>query len=596
MVAPIGRRPVSPAVVASSASARAWAQGFNFGSASAVRRLEVPRAQASSTGPESVQRAWALYKSWEDNDLGSVRLLKANVGGQNVYALHTTTDGDGGFLELYSEQGALLSTGTTGFDSAGKRTLTWDASPGAVRERVAPKDVSPSVQAFFSAIEDAKKSGSSSGATVTAKELKGATNALVGTELALKSVDGFENAALFRVLADPATKLNSGSRAYAAQLAALYTDSDANALGAPTRKAVGTRSAWAKKAEVVTVAVGASGAPPRANAMTRLAVDAWKVRPSQLVPLTKTEAQKLLRDSGATAAEAKAAVDALADAKGSLFGGVLVADGPDWIPRATGVGLFGVSADGRTLKGLNAPTTQPAPSGAVAKDVIKRLLGVERDVEVVNRRQTPQGEQLDLRWRPPGGGLIEAELTVPTSGEATLANLTVPPAIDVGTAQGLAGRLQTALGTPREVWGSVGVRSATVGFVAAHRATSGGPLSLSTIHIATGGAPATVTSKALGTSASDLQLARDLAVQLARVHAQKMVEDPAVPPAAKLEVALRTLWATSADLVVPDPQDSSVGFDPAKERAQFMLPSVWGDNAVFVTFARNGTVRVEDFN
>ena len=43
------------------------------------------------------------------------------------------------------------------------------------------------------------------------------------------------------------------------------------------------------------------------------------------------------------------------------------------------------------------------------------------------------------------------------------------------------------------------------------------------------------------------------------------------------------------------PADSAVGFNTTTDRAQFVLPRVWGDNAVFVTFQKNGTVRVEDF-
>ena len=47
---------------------------------------------------------------------------------------------------------------------------------------------------------------------------------------------------------------------------------------------------------------------------------------------------------------------------------------------------------------------------------------------------------------------------------------------------------------------------------------------------------------------------------------------------------------------VTDPAESAVGFNPATDALQFQLPHVWGDNAVFVTFAKDGSARLEDFN
>ncbi|MCK6548819.1 hypothetical protein L6R52_23445, partial [Myxococcota bacterium] len=95
---------------------------------------------------------------------------------------------------------------------------------------------------------------------------------------------------------------------------------------------------------------------------------------------------------------------------------------------------------------------------------------------------------------------------------------------------------------------------------------------------------------------ADEALARDLALVLARSHAAKLVADPQIEDAARLEVALRTGWADAASLERVDPQGSAVGFDPRREHVQLAMPSVWGDNAVFVTFAKDGTVRVEDVN
>lgn len=599
MPAPIGRAPAPSTSTASVATAaKTWAEGFNFGSASAVSRLDIARTKAPTTGPESVQRAYALYRSWEDNDLGSVRLLKTTANGQPVYALHTTTDGDDGFLELFSEKGALLASGTTGFDAAGKRNVTWDTTLGAVREQVAPKDRSPSVETFFTAIDDAKKATSASGATVSTNELRDAAKGLVGDELTIASVDGWEKAGLLRLLADPASKLTSTSRAYAEQLANLYTDARSTTVSRFTSKPLGTGSAFQTGATLASGTVGVTGAPPRLNTMVQFSQKAFGTLPSQVVPLTRTEAQAMLKQAGATTAEAKSTVDALADAGGTLFGGRSFEQGADWIPKAKGLVLFGVSASGRELKALHVPTSPPPVVGPVPKDLIKNLLGVDRPVEVTGTRTTPTGTQFDLKWLPPTGGAIVAKLSVPRDGsDATIEGLTLP-ALGM-TEQALAARLDTALGAPQQVLGSGSVRTAPgfgVGFAAAHRPLAGGPITLSTIQVVSGGASAEVKPKLLGTSATDLDLARQLSLGLARTHAEAMVADPGISDAARLEVALRTRWATFADLQQVDPADSAVGFDAAKDRAQFMLPSVWGDNAVFVTFQKTGAVRVEDFN
>ena len=110
------------------------------------------------------------------------------------------------------------------------------------------------------------------------------------------------------------------------------------------------------------------------------------------------------------------------------------------------------------------------------------------------------------------------------------------------------------------------------------------------------GGAATVTSRSFGAGTTERQLARELAVVLARAHAERMVRDPTLDPAARLEVALRTRWRTSAQLEEVDPADSPVGFDPATDRSQWMLSSVWGDNAAVVTFLKDGRLRVEDAN
>jgi hypothetical protein len=591
MPTPVSRVTTGSTTTSTTAAAKAWAEAFNFGSRTAVSRLDVPRTQAPTTGPQSLQRAYAFYRSWEDNDLGSVRLLKTQVNGQNVFALHTTTDGDDGFLELYSERGALLASGTTGFDSSGRRNVRWDTSLGAVREQVVPKDRTASVETFFTAIDAAKASGSPSGATVSAKELRDAAKGLVGTDLTIASVDGWEKAALLKVLAEE--KLTPASRAYAQALAQLYTPAANTTL---SRFTTGTLqgSAFNRSVQTASASVNASGAPPKLNTMLELSRRAFGgALPSQVAPVTRAEAQAMLRAAGASSAEAKAAVDSLADAKGQLYAGRFFDQGADWVPKAKGLAFFGVSSSGRELKALNVPAKAEPVTTPDPVAVLKGLLGVERPVTVAATRVTATGTQFDLFWSPPTGGRLEATLDVPKDGsEATVSGLKLPSVIGP-TETGLAERVSTATGTRR-----TGLSYAQAGsdWLVATRPEAGGPITLSKVKVALGGGSATVTNASIGTGASQLELARNLSLGLARVQAEVLVRDPSISDAARLEVALRTRWASFSDMQAVDPADSAVGFDPAKDRAQFMLPGVWGDNAVFVTFQKDGAVRLEDFN
>jgi hypothetical protein len=592
MPTPVSRVTSGSTATSTTAAARAWAEGFNFGSRTAVGRLDIARTKAPTTGPQSLQRAYAFYQSWEDNDLGSVRLLKTQANGQTVYALHTTTDGDDGFLELYSERGAMLASGTTGFDAAGRRAVTWDTTPGAVRERVVPRSVSPSVESFFNAIDDAKKGSSASGATLTTKELRDAAKVLVGPELTTASVDGWEKAGLLKVLAE--AKLTSSSRAYGEQLAQLYTQPGNTTLSRFTTGTLGQGTAFARGVKTASASVNASGAPPRLNTMIELSRRAFGgALPAQVVPVTRSEAQAMLREAGASAAEAKTAIDGLADAKGLVSAGRFFEQGADWMPKAKGLAFFGVSSSGRDLKALNVPAKPEPVTTPDPQAVLKGLLGVERPVTVAATRTTATGTQFDLFWSPPTGGRIEAKLDVPRDGsEASLSGVTFPSVIGM-TERGLAERVSTATGTPRE-----GLSYANSGndWLVATRPAAGGPISLSKVKVALGGDSATVTSTTIGTTAAQRELARNLSLGLARVHAEAMVKDPSISDAARLEVALRTRWASFSDMQVVDPADSAVGFDAVKDRAQFMLGNVWGDNAVFVTFQKDGAVRVEDFN
>jgi hypothetical protein len=97
-------------------------------------------------------------------------------------------------------------------------------------------------------------------------------------------------------------------------------------------------------------------------------------------------------------------------------------------------------------------------------------------------------------------------------------------------------------------------------------------------------------------TAADEGSARALALMMAKRQACELVSNSG-DPAAKLEYHLRTAALKPSSLQkVTNGGDSPVGFDPATDAFQFQLPHVWGDKAVFVTFAKDGSARLEDFN
>lgn len=61
--------------------------------------------------PDSVKQAYSFYKeNVEEEDWGSVRIYKTSVKFP-VYAVYTSTDGDDGYLEIYSQPGEELAVG-----------------------------------------------------------------------------------------------------------------------------------------------------------------------------------------------------------------------------------------------------------------------------------------------------------------------------------------------------------------------------------------------------------------------------------------------------------------------------------------------------
>lgn len=59
--------------------------------------------------PESVFAAFSFYnENVMQQDWGSVKVYKLEIEEQLLYAVHTITDGDDGWLEVYDEKGNLL--------------------------------------------------------------------------------------------------------------------------------------------------------------------------------------------------------------------------------------------------------------------------------------------------------------------------------------------------------------------------------------------------------------------------------------------------------------------------------------------------------
>ena len=90
--------------------------------------------------PKAVQEAFKFYfKAVEQNDWGSVSVYKTHVDGQSVYAVHTGTDGDDGYTEIFNFAGKRLATGLSGVKDDGKggfdNIATWDAKLGDVRAK-----------------------------------------------------------------------------------------------------------------------------------------------------------------------------------------------------------------------------------------------------------------------------------------------------------------------------------------------------------------------------------------------------------------------------------------------------------------------------
>jgi hypothetical protein len=141
----------------------------------------------------------------------------------------------------------------------------------------------------------------------------------------------------------------------------------------------------------------------------------------------------------------------------------------------------------------------------------------------------------------------------------------------------------------------VDARSGRAEFLTAYatpRASGGRDVRLATVDPAS--VPPSVKPAAL-TGADELT-ARGLALMMAKRQAYELVAASG-EDAPKLEYHLRTAALKPSSLArITQPADSAVGFDPTTDAFQFQLPRVWGDNAVVVTFAKDGAARLEDVN
>ncbi len=439
MTAPISRVTTGSGTGSASLAARSWAEGLDFSSAASLDRIEVGRAQAPTTGPQSLQRAHAMYQSWSEAQRGTVRLLQTQAQGQTLYALHTTTNGSEGLLEVHSQRGTLLASGTTGRDANGRATVQWDVTPGRVRERVAPPNTTPSVAAFSAAIAQASAAGSASGTTVSRQEILDATKLLVGPELTTSSVDEWERSSLLKVLAE--AKLTPAARTYAEQLVGVATPAADTTLSSLTTGPLGQGSAFLRSVRTASASVSAAGAPPRLNTMTELSrLGFGGELPSQVVPVTRADALALLRAAGANATEARTAIDSLSDAKGQLFMGRSFEEGPGVVPTARGQVLFGVPSSGRELRALNLPVASapvpPVVTAVTGPNERRAKIALEALAQVVIASQHP--------WSP-------------AMVEALVRGIAEPRGADVAAFEGVLGveqslaaaRTMVALPAPR---------------------------------------------------------------------------------------------------------------------------------------------------
>jgi len=546
-------------------TAKAWAVAFDFQDSGALASLSLAD---TSKAPENVRRALAFYQTWEEQDLGNARILKVPLSRTTAWAVYTSTDGDDGFLEMFDARGKLLASGVTAPPPAG---VNWDATAGAVRNRLLEGSSQNEIAEFAAAVDGFRQNPPGQNA-VTRTEMNSALKHLVEKHTD-DVLDKTEKAALLKTALE--VPLHQTARQLAEKMAAFYST--------PAEvKLTGLRQTPLEKGEIASAKVSQKGFPPRFQTVQTLALSAWNLRPSQVMVATPTGAIAHLMDTGLKKAEASSMLNKLQPHQ-TLYTGQLFEDGPAGIPITRGLAVFSVDEANRTIKALRMPKTDDAES--VRQDLSKRLqreYTIPQTVADAVAIDSPNGPVLTVRWQPPTGGTLSCDLDTSSTpmGISNLSLPQLPGSTEEALSQRMSGQKVLSYANEGNTWW------------VAHQPIAGGPVSTSAITIEIGGDTGAIAPKNF--TRADVERARNLALGLARIHGEGMVSDPSYTDAQRLEVALKTRFRPLEDMKSQDA--SSPAWVQGTDVLQFELPSVWGDNAIFVTFTRNGQVRLEDMN
>ena len=591
----------------------------------------------------SGRRVWAIRTSTDGDDSfvelfdGYGRWLATGVGFVAVAVddLNANANADGG---VGSDLGAeFREESEAGFRSV----ISWDETLGEVRGRLAPADLFDEGKRFYDAVLKARSNESVLGPRISKSEVEGAIDVLMAGPATTASLDGWDRAFVLRLLADRTVDFTPASERYALSAVTFYQDTylplqDLNtpsvvaALGVPAR--LEARIAYARAtfltgestSDVEGMLPDADRPPPDAGERF---FDVGHRQMNQLVqglghgmfvnaavPAGLGLFESDLRSVGLSLSEVASVVERLgASASGAhLYRGDVFHFATDgWPVPEPGMAWFIVSPQASFVSLLCVRPPEDASNDLRSRGLqaVAEQTGVIRNARLVQVRSRPTKTYLDLSYEPPDGALsivVElsgAHLSETSASSDISANLSLSPIITIsGYSQGVDADARRSF--EDAIGGAVGMGTEVLGLIheeSAHRyfalaKTETHLLQLCEVAYRDGmseihGIDFLSNPNAL----NDDQLAR-LALSAARAYAAKLVVglDDDVP---LLEVLLRTMFRTPSDLeIVVDPEESAVGFDPRIERAQYMLGSVWGDNAVFVTFAFDGTARVEDFN
>lgn len=248
-------------------------------------------------------------------------------------------------------------------------------------------------------------------------------------------------------------------------------------------------------------------------------------------------------------------------------------------------------------KAGNAVATPPAVTQAVKDALTPWAGGTLPSLNVRLVKETTKERIVEVDVLRNDGRMVTAKVTLGMGAKAKEVK-SVQMFTDMVPVTGpVVMSLQKTLGSGAKVLGYVERVDASTGkaeFLTAYakpRATGGREIKLATIDPSK--TPATVSPTTL--TSADETTARSLALLMAKQQAYDLVSQGGDD--AKLEYHLRTAALKPTSLMkVTDPDESPVGFDPVTELFQFQLSNVWGDNAVMVTLAKDGSARLEDVN